>query len=63
MVDPPVAKLAPCRKFVPSEFKYELKYGNFTLSAAKLIKFCKWGFIFLKEREREREREITSCYQ
>ena len=63
MVDPPVAKLAPCRKFVPSEFKYAPKYGNFTLSAAKWTKFCKSSFIFFKDnteksKKRRKRREI-----
>lgn len=34
-VDPPVAKLAPWRKFVPMESKYALKYGNPNVSAAR----------------------------
>jgi hypothetical protein len=35
MVDPPVAKFAPCLKFVPIEFRYALKYGNLRRLAAK----------------------------
>lgn len=35
IVDPPVAKLAPCLKFDPSEFRYALKYGNPTRSAIR----------------------------
>lgn len=34
MVEPPVAKFAPCLKFEPNEFKYALKYGRPTRSAA-----------------------------
>lgn len=41
MVDPPVAKFAPCLKFDPNEFKYALKYGNPTRSAANNQKFLR----------------------
>lgn len=34
MVDPPVAKFAPWRKFAPSESRYALKYGSPKCSAA-----------------------------
>lgn len=34
-MEPPVAKFAPCLKFDPNEFRYALRYGKPTRSAAK----------------------------
>lgn len=46
MVEPPVAKFAPCLKFDPNEFKYALKYGNPRRSAANHSSRIKVFFFF-----------------